>query len=281
MGQPWDVMAHGLRYDREWMIVEPGTGMALSQKVHTLMALIRPVIDLVHRRLRVSIIRRHSDNGDDTSFDVSLDEEIVNGKEDGDAVFSVSTTGPTRRARVCSESVEPLLYPSSHPSSRILADFLGIPCVLARLPAGASTRHAHFAAPGTGTDMVRRSVPVPILLSNESPFLLINGSSVDAVRSWVEPIYSDDGHGNRESSTLDDQVVVDPASFRANLAVRPSLLSSPLPAFASPCHMSRYPSGAVIPIETPPAPQPFVEDTWDLVVSMHPDLDKKDPQSAV
>jgi hypothetical protein len=221
------------------------------------MALIRPVVDLVRRRLRVSVPK--GPGNDKASFDVGLDEEDIDVQDD-EGFESPPFFSQGRRARVCSESVEPLMYPPSHPSSRILTDFLGIPCVLARLPSGASTRHAHYAAPGTGTAMGTRmgdtrSVPVPILLSNESPFLLINSASVDAVRTWVESSRSDD-MVKGEFLTPDDQV--DPASFRANLAVRPSTDSS--------CRPSRYQSGEKV-ASLPSPPSPFVEDTWDLVVS--------------
>jgi molybdenum cofactor sulfurtransferase len=118
-------MSHGLCFDREWMLVEPGTGMALSQKVHTGMALIRPVVDLVRRRLRVSVPK--GPGNDKASFDVGLDEEDVDVQDD-EGFESPPFLSQGRRVRVCSESVEPLMYPPSHPSSRILTDFLGIPC---------------------------------------------------------------------------------------------------------------------------------------------------------
>lgn len=68
--------------------------------------------------------------------------------------------------------------------------FLGVACRLHRVPASGAGRHGHFD---------RASHPIPILLSNESPFLLISQPSVDQVNAWIDP-----------------DAPIDPACFRAN-----------------------------------------------------------------
>jgi molybdenum cofactor sulfurtransferase len=260
-------MPYGLRFDREWMLVNQSTGMALSQKVYPRMALIHPVVDLVSRRLEIKLA-----GSDESVFHVSLDEDEqsqADDDDDDDDGYGGSTgrrVRPKRSARVCAESVEPLMYGSSHISSKILSDFLGVSCVLARLPSGASTRHAHHMAPTRGKENYNdllRSVPTPILLSNESPFLLINGASVDAVRSWAKEAItanddSDELRSTRKTATTTATTIMedfrfDEANFRANLTVRPIGLQE---------HTSSSSSGVEL------KSRPFIEDTWDLIVSL-------------
>ncbi|KAJ7071388.1 molybdenum cofactor sulfurase [Mycena amicta] len=78
-------------------------------------------------------------------------------------------------ATICSDVV-----PVSSSSTNLGVDdwfteFLGVQCTLRRVSGGAR-RHAHFD---------RATGAVPILLSNESPFLLISQSSVDQVNDWI------------------------------------------------------------------------------------------------
>ncbi len=81
------------------------------------------------------------------------------------------------KATVCGEDVE---VEASDPRIDVWFEtFLSIPC---RLHRSAGARHGHFE---------RADRPVPILLSNESPFLLISSESVDWVNDWIAAEQSD------------------------------------------------------------------------------------------
>ncbi|KAI9024729.1 molybdenum cofactor sulfurase [Hyaloraphidium curvatum] len=173
----WTIGSTGLAFDREWMVVDPRTEISLSQKRWPRMVLIRPSVDLVAGILRVTApgmpdlvlpLPRP------TSFDASSE------------------------ARVCGDTV-----PVAHVSAAAdewFTSFLGTPCELQRYiaePSSGSSRHAHFDGP-----------PLPLLLSNESPFLLISSSSTRKVNEWIA---ADTTHA-----------AIPSACFRANLELADS-----------------------------------------------------------
>lgn len=49
----WPLTARGLKFDREWMIVN-ATGVCLTQKSNTRLCLVRPVVDVATKRLWLS-----------------------------------------------------------------------------------------------------------------------------------------------------------------------------------------------------------------------------------
>ncbi|THH12815.1 hypothetical protein EW146_g7345 [Bondarzewia mesenterica] len=209
---PWSVNAHGLQYDREWMLIDPTTGRALSQKRYPRMCLVRSTIDLDHNLLRIRA------GNSPKHFFVSLDPP----RNDPSKADSIG--------RVCADVVRPHRY-DDNGIDKFLSEFLGIPCALARLPSSSSSasdsmRHAHFPSQASsGTP----PVPVPILLSNESPFLLLNQVSVDAVNAWL-------------ASDSADSHPIKASCFRGNMIIHPPSPSSSLTTCTS-----------------------FVEDTFDLV----------------
>ncbi|KAJ6569662.1 pyridoxal phosphate-dependent transferase [Mycena capillaripes] len=183
----WQIVPSGLLYDREWMIVDLSSGKTLSQKQYPRMALIRPSIDVDRRMLIVC-----APEMPDLFLPLDLSEE-----EESTA------------ANVCSDVVA--VTSSGSASDEWFSTFLGVQCTLHRLSGGAS-RHAHFD---------RATGSVPILLSNESPFLLISRSSVDQVNEWIKE------KGGWGESGVEDPV--HPDCFRANFLLAAS--TTPLPPF--------------------------------------------------
>lgn len=186
----WMVNKEGLAWDREWCLVRPGSGIALSQKRYPRMALIRPAIDLEQGTLRISF-------SDPTagiapiSVPLSLDPSRFSPD-----LFAL------KDARVCEDVIAARVYHSAN-----ITDFftqaLGMACQLARFPAdGAlgSTRHtkAHLQSfqdrktrniPGTFPEEAQVAAsypPRPILLSNESPILTISRSSLNRLNEKIK-----------------------------------------------------------------------------------------------
>ncbi|KAF7340084.1 Molybdenum cofactor sulfurase [Mycena venus] len=148
----WEIIPTGLLYDREWLLMDTSSGKTLSQKQYPRMALVRPSIDLNRRKLVVCA-------PDMTDLVLPLD---------------MSETDDELSANVCSDVVA--VTSSGGAADEWFSTFLGVQCTLHRLSGGAS-RHAHFD---------RATGSVPILLSNESPFLLITRPSVDQVNQWIK-----------------------------------------------------------------------------------------------
>jgi molybdenum cofactor sulfurtransferase len=198
-GIDWEVRKEGLAWDREWCLIHQGTGQALSQKRYPRMALIRPSLDFEAGLLRV---KYHG------SLPQGLPSEVVVALSADPRFYQPAGESRSRSSRVCGDVITAHTY-----SSKTINDFftriLDVPCTLARFPAGGlgpSTRHskAHmqkhqqpkdtigdsqlpgtFSSPLTPPDSDTESVR-PILLSNESPILLINRSSINALNEEIE-----------------------------------------------------------------------------------------------
>ncbi|KAJ7456499.1 molybdenum cofactor sulfurase [Mycena latifolia] len=181
----WQIISTGLLYDREWMLLDASSGRTLSQKQYPRMALVQPSVDLARQVLVVC-----APGMPDLMLPLDTSEEGAMAANVCTDVVAVSSSGGT--------------------ADEWFSSFLGVKCTLHRLSGGAS-RHAHFD---------RATSSVPILLSNESPFLLISQSSVDQVNEWIS-----------ESSTGDarPEEPVHPACFRANFILTAS--TTPLRPF--------------------------------------------------
>ncbi|KAK0119136.1 hypothetical protein ONS95_007998 [Cadophora gregata] len=188
----WEVRPEGLAWDREWCLVHQGTRQALSQKRHPRMALFRPKIDFAEGVLRVGYL------GSAENISVPLSSNP--------ALFgSVTATQPSR---VCGDAIVAHTY--ARPDiNEFFSRILGVPCALARFPAGGSgfcTRHAkahmqkhqdpkltapkashdpETLAPPTPPDSDTEMKKRPILLSNESPILAINIASLNALNKEI------------------------------------------------------------------------------------------------
>jgi molybdenum cofactor sulfurtransferase len=108
-------------------------------------------------------------------------------------------------SRVCGDKITALTYNDPE-----IVDFfstaVGVPCTLARFPAESTSRNykPHLAKNGAAAGSNGRRKP-NILLSNESPILVINKSSVDALNQHI-------------ASTNGKQAK--PDVFRANIVLR-------------------------------------------------------------
>ncbi|RDL34587.1 Molybdenum cofactor sulfurase [Venustampulla echinocandica] len=191
----WEVRPEGLRWDREWCLVHQGTGQALNQKRHPRMALIRPSIDFDRGVLRVKYQGDPpADVPDEISIPLSSNPAFC--KVEGDKFLS---------SRVCGDKILAQTYTDE--INYFFSRVLELPCALARFPAGGSSpRHAkaHMQKrrspsnditrtdnlpgtyqPPTPPDSDNETQKRPILLSNESPILLINRASLNSLNDTI------------------------------------------------------------------------------------------------
>ncbi|KAF8443628.1 pyridoxal phosphate-dependent transferase [Terfezia claveryi] len=168
-GITWELKPHGLAWDREWCLVHLGTGSAMNQKQYNKMALIRPSLAMEDGVLTVSCV------GSPASINISLASSEL------DALQSSAS-------RVCGDKINALTY-SAPEVIEFFSAAIGVPCTLARFPASlTSKRHfkPHLAAPQSGDTELCAAKQPPILLSNESPILLINRTSVDHLNEEIK-----------------------------------------------------------------------------------------------
>lgn len=191
----WRVKREGLAWDREWCLVHQGSGQALGQKRYPKMALIQPAIDFASDVLRVSYRGdRHSGVPDEITVPLS----ITPGASD-ESVFR------DMASRVCGDAITAQTYTSPEITS-FFSTILGVPCLLARFPAGGRGR-ARRSAKSPATEPPTSSVDMPgtfpglppsppasdtergapILLANESPILLVHTPSVDSLNDSLPP----------------------------------------------------------------------------------------------
>lgn len=232
--QPWPVHREGLAWDREWCLVRPGTGTALNQKRYPQMALLKPRIDLDQGLLHVTF------SGPGASTDV---KSISIPLSSDPALFANSADFAAKPARVCGDSIAAHIY-----QSEAITDFftqsLGVDCMLARFPAVsygiATSRHAkaHLQphqvgqcqkTPGAfpSSDVMKNDmISPPILLSNESPILIISRSSLNHLNEQIK---------------CSGAKAVHAEVFRANIVV------------------------AENPTSPPSSEQAYVEDSWRMI----------------
>ena len=214
---PWHIHPEGLAWDREWCLVRPGTGAALSQKRYPRMALIRPAIDLNQGVMRVSFADVHAGISPIT---IPLSEDP--------SLFSSEADFRTRDAKVCGDTIATRTY-QSPTITEFFTKALGVACHLARFPASSSSRHAKAHLQTFQKRQREDPLPVrhrmpgsfpadhdhhmgtmdgfpsrPILLSNESPILIISRSSLNRLNEQIK------SNGGR---------AVHAEAFRANVVV--------------------------------------------------------------
>lgn len=223
-GTHWEVRREGLAWDREWCLIHRGTGKTLSQKKYPQMALIKPYLDLDRRVLRITC-------GDISSKD-ARSVEVALARNDPDLVSTeVCSNSIKKPSDVCGDRVVVHMY-SSPEIAVFFSDFLGVLCTLARFPSHVSTRYSKVRRsdrrsqgtprnimPGSFPENCRSSIDpqVPILLSNESPILIISRSSVNRLN---ENIKANAKNGNSTSKAVVADV------FRANIVVAESVPTS-------------------------------------------------------
>ncbi|GAC93652.1 molybdenum cofactor sulfurase [Pseudozyma hubeiensis SY62] len=211
-GERWRLTRHGLEYDREWIVMNLANGKALSQKRFPKMVLIRPRIDLVGRTMSISIA------GIDQPFTLDLDDE---------SQYAGQEATESRTVQVCGVETRPRAHKSEQ-LRILLSNLLGVSCTLAKQAIDTS-RHSKL---GSGSEKV------PLIFSNESPFLLINSASIDEVCEWMqqdtaeagytsvgtEEVASDSGYSSGPHPERRDKrsgLLAQAASFRANFLVSP------------------------------------------------------------
>ncbi|ORY80683.1 pyridoxal phosphate-dependent transferase, partial [Leucosporidium creatinivorum] len=153
----WEIAPTGLAYDREWMLVDSRTGSALSQKRWPRMVLIHPHIDLSRQTLTITAPEMH------------------------DLILPLTppptSCSPSSEAQLCGDTVSVTHVSST--ADEWFSTFLGTSCELHRFASSSSpdtpSRHGQFDGP-----------PQPLLLSNESPFLLISSSSTRQLNEWIK-----------------------------------------------------------------------------------------------
>lgn len=185
--EEWKLTRHGLEYDREWILVDKRTGKGLSQKKYPRMALIKPRVDLERRLLVVQ--------AGDKEIGVNLDDDQTDDEMDMTSM------------QICVDTVTPRRSDRYRAIDDMLSDFLSLPCALARQVGPG--RHSKLGGPTTDR--------VPLLLSNESPFLLLNQHSVDRVSEWI-------AEGGRSG------VVAKASSFRGNFVIGRPVIAPGAPA---------------------------------------------------
>lgn len=182
-----------MKYDREWTLINSLTSKILSQKQFPRMSLIKPKINLDSNKLEIVVgfNRWEIDLNDDEVEEEVAEEEQGEEEEIGICGDSILASrgkkggGKNSTNRKVLDSID-----------QGLSEFLGISCRLLRYSNNINnTRHGHFdsssstsstSSTTTNTNTIKRStISVPILLSNESPFLCISTSSVDQVNYWI------------------------------------------------------------------------------------------------
>ncbi|KAF7937719.1 uncharacterized protein EAE97_007515 [Botrytis byssoidea] len=196
----WEVRPEGLAWDREWCLIHQGTGQALSQKRYPRMALIRPTIDFDLGLLKVRY---------QGSTFPNLTDEINVSLSSDPSFYKNPNNIHSLASRVCGDAIAAQSY-SNHEINDFFSKILEVPCVLARFPAGGSgpsSRHAKahmqkhqgpkrsvaiekssthsFHDPPTPPDSDSENRKRPILLSNESPILAINRSSINMLNEEI------------------------------------------------------------------------------------------------
>ncbi|KAL2199277.1 pyridoxal phosphate-dependent transferase [Corynascus similis CBS 632.67] len=217
-GVDWEVKPEGLVWDREWCLLHQGTGQVLNQKRHPKMALIRPSLDLREGQLHVSY---------PGELPAHLPRKISIPISKNPSLFCTSSLH-SRSSRVCGEEIQAQTY-ASPDINHFFSEILGVPCLLARFPAGGqgkSMRHSkahlqkHQLQPPPGARPMlpgsfppsppdsdtEKAVSRRILLSNESPILAITLPSVDALNQEIQMAKP----GTKEVSY---------AVFRANIVI--------------------------------------------------------------
>lgn len=202
-GERWPVYAEGLALDRAWCITHLGTGAALTMKRHPRMALVRPSVDVAAGLLRITYAGTPTAPLPADSLAVPLADDPPPNPDTHPASPLASTT-------VCGDTVLTRSY-ADPTIAAFLSAALGLPCTLARLPAptpGARPQRHAKPLPLTPTHPHPTPspgpLPQPLLLSNESPILLITHPSLTALNTHITT------RGHRPSRA---------AVFRANIVV--------------------------------------------------------------
>lgn len=194
-GARWPLTERGLRFDREWMIVNGSTGVALTQKTNTRLCLVQPHLDTARGRMRLRFA------GDDNA-NVGVWVPLTAAGTD-----EVDFAGTLCQSKVCGDRIEGV--DCGDAVADWLAHVLGEPHV--RLIRQSADDRRRFRRKRNDPGGQR------ISLANQAPFLLINVASVewliDRVDAWTT---DDDGMPTMDAKQRQPNTV---DRFRANLVV--------------------------------------------------------------
>ncbi|PLB39844.1 putative molybdenum cofactor sulfurase protein (HxB) [Aspergillus candidus] len=263
-GQRWTVKKEGLAWDREWCLIHQGTGATLNQKRYPRMALIKPFIDLTLGVLRIT--------AGDAVLEVSLDR----GHTDRNPTCTTSLCqSASKPSTVCGDRVVVQAY-TAPAVSAFFSSFLDVPCTLARFPplpekmgagGGGGGRESALRAAQSGVGSMPGAFPdttptsstpnssqanQPILLSNESPILLISRSSVNRLNEHIK------------SGSLPSTIST--TSTTTTATPRPKSKAVPADVFRANILIAESPS---FPNSTR-IENPYVEDTWNSFTVIPP-----------
>ncbi|KAG0249280.1 hypothetical protein BG011_009442 [Mortierella polycephala] len=246
-GKAWPIAPHGLLYDREWMLVDEVTGAAMTQKRYPRMCMIQAEILLEQNLMVIKHDQveegkdKAGENGGVAKIPEIMDSNIESTKNKLYISLDEMPTAATETStRVCGDCTTVVHYTAPE-INEWFSRFLGKPCRLARQPiASQNPLHSSASSPTPDIDRaVSTSSPssrfvkshlnapagAPILLTNESPFLLIADKSVEQVRDWVDE--QDEGQGAvRRLANLSDDLhkrqrhEFTSDSFRANFVTK-------------------------------------------------------------
>ena len=238
----WQVHPEGLAWDREWCLIHQGTGSVLNQKRYPRMVNIRPEIDLATKVLRIKYSPPSSPSSA-SILEVPLSSTSSTYRSPSSiSLETVKTnlcTKPTP-SRVCGDPIQLQIYTSSQISD-FFTNALDVPCTLARFPprttASASSASEPLSQlpsiPQQRTMKIRAPNPFPagtitlpssssttktnqnILLSNESPILLISLSSLNLLNRQIRSFH----HSNPTPNTIPKTPNLPASAFRANIIV--------------------------------------------------------------
>jgi molybdenum cofactor sulfurtransferase len=168
-GTAWPLTSHGLLYDREFFLISTTSGRGLSQKQYPRMALIQPILDLNNRIMSVS------SPASPARLEVPVDVDI-------NKALATGTITIREDARLCADIIRSLVFTAPSIQNFFTA-IVGVPCSLAMYHPDNTGNMRHFKPhlPGVPSTPQSTATKREIWLSNESPYLLISQSSVDAL----------------------------------------------------------------------------------------------------
>lgn len=164
-GTPWEITKQGLKWDREFCLVDRSTNSVLALKKHPRMALIKPHIDETNQTLTVYI-------GEQAAKPLTISLQEYNNNNN------------SIPSRIMGEAVEMIVYDSQE-VIKFFSDIVGVSCTLARFPAtqdALTTRYhkPHLNGPLDYDKQAQGKEPdktIPISMNNSSPLLLISKPS--------------------------------------------------------------------------------------------------------
>lgn len=215
-GQRWPLNERGLCYDRDWMIVNRRTGVAMTQKTNTRMCMVRPHLDTAAGRMVLTFAPHHDDDDEEVNNDSSVSVPLqMAAYHHIDAADDVSAS--LCQSKVCGDRIEGidcgdrvaawLAHVLCEPDARLIRQHNRDVRRFRRRPLNGNSEPLEAAQPGPAISLV-----------NQAQFLLINLASVDWLNERVDAWSADAhcGHSLRQRQRLRQQTV---DRFRANLVV--------------------------------------------------------------